>query len=71
MLGLYAIAFFAPLLVFGLFGYFIKSLHANGKMIFSDQQQALAVFVYIPFGVSYGLILIAATWQFIQYIQQL
>ena len=71
MLGLYAIAFLAPLLVFGSFGYFITTLHSQNKTIFESQQKALTLYVYIPIGVSYGLIMITATWKFITYIQQL
>lgn len=71
MLGLYAIAFLAPLLVFGSFGYYISSLQSQKKVIFSNQQKALTLFVYIPIGISYGLIVVILTWQFISYIQQL
>lgn len=71
MLGLYAIAFLAPLLVFGLFGYFITSLQSKGEMVFDNQQKALTLFVYVPIAFSYGLIVLIATWQFIQYLQQL
>ena len=70
MLRLYAIAFLAPLLVFGAFGYFIMSLHSQDKVIFANKQRTLTIFVYIPLGISYGLIAIIATWQFIEYIQQ-
>lgn len=71
MIGLYAIAFLAPLLVFGLFGYFVISLQTDGKSVFASQRKALTIFVYYPIGFCYGLIVIAATWQFIQHLQQL
>lgn len=71
MLGLYAIAFLAPLLVFGMFGYFIMASRSQNKAISESQQKALTIFVYIPIGVSYGLIIIIAAWQFTSYIQGL
>ena len=71
MIGLYAIAFLAPLLVFGMFGYFITSLHSQEKMFFDNKEKALAFFVYIPIGVSYGLIVVIATLRFIHYIQNI
>ncbi len=71
MLGLYAIAFLAPAIVFGMFGYFILSPQSQKNIGFENKQKALTLFVYLPIGVSYGLIAIIATWQFIRYIQGL
>lgn len=71
MLGLYAIAFLAPLLVFGMFGFFIKRLPSKGNTIFKDQQKALTLYVYIPIGLSYGLIIFTAAIKFTQYIQKM
>lgn len=71
MLGLYAIAFLAPLAVFGLFAYFIVSLHAQKKIFVANPRAALTFFVYIPIAISYGIIFVVATLDFIQYLQKL
>ena len=65
MLGLYAIAFLAPLAVFGCFAAIIQR---HGNRMFEDRNKAMTLFVVAPLAFCYGVITLVAAAYFISYL---
>lgn len=62
MLGLYIIAFGAPLLVFGPLALFIRRITRRAPTFFESPERAMGLFVVAPLAISYGLLTLAAVW---------
>lgn len=69
MIGLFIIAFLAPLAVFGPFALFIRRLAARRPSLVEDAARTQTLFVWLPLAVCYGLISLIAALAFVDYIK--